>query len=93
MVDKVTQPSWWIRDEEVGDPSGRMILGGVFGMLMGIVVVFSFSKFILENAGGWWGIYGIAFGFVILGGLFGWVAGKNSSNKTYLKKNVNYWRS
>jgi hypothetical protein len=93
MVDKVTQPSWWLKDENQRNHSGNIILGGILGMLIGIIIVFSFSRFLLENFGGWWGIYGIAFGFVILGGLFGLFAEEEKSDKTYKKKDVNYWRS
>lgn len=92
MVEQVTQP-WWIKDEEVKNPTGKMIVGGVIGMLTGIVIVFSFSKFLLENFGGWWGLYGIAFGFVILGAFFGRFAGEDDSDKAYKKKDVNYWRT
>ena len=86
------QPSWWLKDEEEGKPTGKMILGGIFGFLIGIILVFAFSRFLLENFGGWWGIYGIAFGFVILGAGFGWVSGADNSEKSYKKKDVNYWK-
>ncbi len=92
MVEQVTQPGWWLKEDEEGSPTGKMILGGIFGFLIGIIIVFTFSRFLLENFGGWWGIYGIAFGFVVLGGIFGWLAGKESPDKTYKKREVNYWR-
>jgi len=62
-------------------------------MLIGLIVAFSFSNFLLENFGGWWGVYGIAFGFVIIGGLFGLAAKNNTKERSYLKRDVNYWVS
>ncbi|MBU0907698.1 MAG: hypothetical protein KKE05_06095 [Nanoarchaeota archaeon] len=93
MVDKVTQPSWWIKDEEVNSPTGKMILGGIFGFLIGIIIVFSFSRLLLDNLGGWWGIYGIAAGFVILGAGFGWASAQESPQRAYRKPDINYWRT
>lgn len=78
MVEKVTQPSWWLKEEDESTPTGKMVIGGIFGFLIGIIIVFSFSELLLENAG-WWGIYGIAFGFVILGAGFGRFAVEDGS--------------
>lgn len=90
MVEQVMQPAWWINDDEEKSPTGKMILGGIFGFLIGIIIVFTFLIFLLENFGGWWGVYGIAFGFVILGAIFGRLMG-NDDEKPYKKKDVNYW--
>jgi hypothetical protein len=93
MMEQVIPSAWVMKDEEVKNPTGKMIVGGIIGMLIGIILVFSFSGFLLKNFGGWWGIYGIAFGFVVLGGIFGRLAGGDDSEKLYKKKDVNYWRS
>jgi ABC-type multidrug transport system permease subunit len=78
MVDKASQPSWWLKEEEENSAVGSMILGGVFGMLVGIIIIFAFSYILFEAVGGnflW--LYVFAAGFVVIGAFFGWAIGKD----------------
>ncbi|MBU0760238.1 MAG: hypothetical protein KJ600_02955 [Nanoarchaeota archaeon] len=38
MVNQVTQPGWWTKEEEGDSALSSMILGGIFGMLIGIIL-------------------------------------------------------
>lgn len=93
MVNKVTEPEWWLKEKEGGSSTDKIVLGGIFGFLIGIIIVFTFSELLLENLGGWWGVYGVAFGFVVLGGLLGWAFAQDQGDKDYMAKDKNYWRS
>ncbi|MFH1802506.1 MAG: hypothetical protein ABH864_03570 [archaeon] len=78
MVEKVNQPSWWLKEKEGDSALGSMIIGGIFGTLIGIIIIFSFSNILFEALGGnIWSLYGFAVGFVVIGALFGWAAGKD----------------
>lgn len=78
MVNQVTQPGWWTKEEEGDSALSSMILGGIFGMLIGIIITFSFSGILFGAFGNsLWGLYGFAAGFVIIGALFGWAMGKD----------------
>lgn len=93
MVDKVTEPSWWLNEKKGKGSTDRIVLGGIFGFLIGIIIIFVFSELLLENLGGWLGVYGVAFGFVVLGGFFGWAASQDSDERKYGGDDRNYWRS